>query len=164
MMDEYIKMCKEATEIQGAWKPKPGDYVYNPYPSIRAKSQIDVLIRAFKEEDEFKFKRALLKEDGSYLGVTTVETELPLKKRFAWLPRQEDLQEIIVNEYEHLGLKFYQRAEKGYEYMRLMDGFFMWYNSTNNDLFEQSIDTMWLRFTMEEVYNKQWNGKTWVKI
>lgn len=157
-------MCREAVEIQEGWEPKPGDYVYNPYPSIRAKSQIDVLIRAFKEEDEFKFKRALLKEDGSYLGVTTVETELPLKKRFAWLPRQEDLQEILLNNPPY-NLSCDPKANTNPH--SLLFYFYNRYKSlVSIEMMNKrpNITAYWLCFVMDTLYNKQWNGETWEKM
>lgn len=153
MDEQYVKMCKEAKEIQESWKPKPGDYVYNPYPSIHADSQIDILIKAFKEGGEFKFKRILLKEDSSYLGVTTVETELPIKKRFKWLPTQKDLQEIY-------SIKNGEHDYRG-SLEAMLEDFFLFVDSPDTDIpFNGSMDKMWLEFVMDYWYGKEWNQET----
>jgi len=87
----------------------------------------------------------------------------PKRKGFCiiiWLPRQDQLQEMVFG---HLNQKlpawitianFYNainytsKQEKSIEY----------YNQFT------SMEQLWLAFVMCELYNKTWNGKTWVKI
>ncbi len=73
-MDEtFIKMCKEATEIQERWEPKKGDMIY-----YVKKKLIEPVTMADKE----------LKNRFGY----------HYKQMGFWLPRQEDLQEIYYKE------------------------------------------------------------------
>lgn len=70
-MDEYVKMCSEAGEIQDQWKPRKADtyYLEDNTGNIRT---------------EF-IKDTVNKED--YINAENV----------VWIPRQEDYQKIISN-------------------------------------------------------------------
>lgn len=68
-----------------------------------------------------------------------------------WLPRQDQLQEMIEDKGWFLSLLKYFTAWAGNEYT-LKDKQFQL----------DSMEQLWLAFIMEEKYNKKWNGKDWV--
>lgn len=156
MNETYIRMCREAVELQEAWEPKPGDLIYNPYPSIHADYNVDILVNVKKtpssnfHESEFEIKRILLKEDDlSFHGTSKVESEMDIKTRFKWLPRQEDLQEIH-NTTPALIKKF-------------VDSNYLFFHDQQEHGFED-WDLIWLCYVMYIVYDKTWNGTTWGAI
>ncbi len=69
-----------------------------------------------------------------------------------WLPRQDQLQEMVWRENaQHTLLDFYNGAgglfNEGQKY---------WLQFI-------SMEQLWLAFVMKEKYNKVWNGKEWIK-
>ena len=62
-----------------------------------------------------------------------------------WLPRQDDLQGIII----------IRRDEYEYYIRRLLD-FVL-----DLPFAIMSMEQLWIAFVMEERYNKTWNGKNW---
>ena len=131
-MDEtFIKMCKEATEIQEGWEPRPADKVVlvrlddNPY-DLKGSYHLDHL-----DKDAKDWSNEDLHNEGIY-----------------WLPRQEDLQKIVL-------------TKKWHDVDRLLDEFMCGWNMPTGQF--NDLTTLWLCFVMETCYNKQWNGKTWVK-
>jgi hypothetical protein len=73
MDNEYILMCKSATEIQKGWKPKGGNRFIDAWGHLR--------------DCEYDIE----KKSGSYLLT---------KQQGIFLPRQEDLQEIYLEPYK----------------------------------------------------------------
>jgi hypothetical protein len=79
---------------------------------------------------------------------------LGIADKIFWLPRQDQLQEIVLptlkyQDTEHLLRAFneWDFSEKGYEpYSRLLT----------------SMEQLWLAFVMKEKYNKIWNGEEWI--
>ncbi len=67
-----------------------------------------------------------------------------------WLPRQEDLQQIF-------------RLKNGNpdDYW-ILKSFLVWFSDLNFCHYRDvSINKLWLRYVMEFVYKKRWNGTTW---
>lgn len=81
---------------------------------------------------------------------------IPYKQKAAvWLPRQDQLQEMVRNMPVDLPLsaigwigKFYQWCVDEMEHVTPM---------------KNSMEQLWLAFVMKEKYNKVWTGKEWVK-
>jgi len=76
------------------------------------------------------------------------------KYKEIWLPRQDQLQEMVApkEDVQHLLLHFYNRVgalfnEKDKPWLQF-----------------KSFEQLWLAFVMKEKYNKIWNGKDWEKI
>ncbi len=75
---------------------------------------------------------------------------------FIWLPRQDQLQEMI------------HRACLPHV---LLDEFLSWEKQYQDNIVEQkgkvwiasSMEQLWLAFVMKEKYNKIWDGTDWVK-
>ena len=99
--------------------------------------------------DEGKKERPLrIGEDGSYFW----------GKKEIWLPRQDQLQEMVIPEDEKDCLN---------KYIVLLDDFQDW---VLNDctglewahLHAVTMEQLWLAFVMKEKFNKTWNGDKWV--
>jgi hypothetical protein len=143
MNSEYIMMCKSAKEIQDLWIPKPGDRLFNPYPSIHHKTRIEILV----DIKGSLVKRIMLNEDCSYLGKIEVDIDniIPLNKRFTWLPRQEDLQNIVI-------------PKIGITLDLILEMFMRYFNEDYE--FDSDLNKIWLCFVMQGIYNKKWKTET----
>jgi len=122
---KYIKMCREAEEIQlyrTLWKRcKAGDFAYNADEDI-VEVQEDVVM--------------LLAED-------------------VWLPRQDQLQEMVFGNYPN---------DSSYCGC-VINSLGAWFNwREHKRLF--SMEQLWLAFVMREKFQKLWNDKEekWEKI
>ncbi len=71
-----------------------------------------------------------------------------------WLPRQDQLQEMIVL-HEILDSSKSKIAS-------LLSRFWAWYLNTTNEF--TSMEQLWLAFVQKENHGKSWNGEDWVKI
>jgi len=119
---QYRKMCKEAEEIQQGKRELGlvhGDVYYEP-----TTRQWDIIY------DKHRCYR---------YGLLTC----------IWLPRQEDLQEMV-----------------GGSNFEVLDKFFGWreFDAPIELVKEGSMEQLWLAFVMKEKYNKVWNGEKWVPI
>ena len=77
----------------------------------------------------------------------------PHHRRYIWLPRQDQLQEMIS---EHWNLT--------YSY-GLVERFANWLRSSKVGYYENlSMEQLWLAFVMSQKYNKVWDGEEWVKV
>jgi hypothetical protein len=138
-MDEtFIKMCKEATEIQERWEPKKGDMIY-----YVKKKLIEPVTMADKE----------LKNRFGY----------HYKQMGFWLPRQEDLQKIYKEQkelsFDCCYVQFKRWDAFRYQHERFEHGLPYF------EIFETGDwNILWLCFVMETCFNKQWNGTTWEAI
>lgn len=74
------------------------------------------------------------------------------KEDYIWLPRQDQLQEMVHN------LRFEQRRFSGDH--GLLQDFAYWAEEESN-LPCASMEELWLAFVMKEKYNKVWNGEEW---
>ena len=149
---EYIKMCEAAEEVQ-THRHAPaglrvnqendtnfgfeeGDFYYDP--------KIDeVRVYAFEN-----FSRCCGNE------------EYEEEKRAIWLPRQDQLQDLIpFEEEDDTGDKFLSDWVTKYNSFGLTEAFNIFIDKT--DYPEKfSMEQLWLCFAMEQKYNKTWNGET----
>ncbi len=82
-----------------------------------------------------------------------------IQECFIWLPRQDQLQEMVsLPNSEKIGIwfekqfRFYEWAGKKYNKNELQ----------NNWGTFKSMEQLWLAFVMKERFSKQWSGKEWV--
>lgn len=115
----FFEMCSAATELQSL-KIEDEDCIFN---------EGDLFI---SNTDQNFYSIALYK---GYYG-----------KPCIWLPRQEDLQNIILDQYE--GYKFPLWA------------MFEQLQATKETLYCKSFEEMWLVFVMKKKYNKIWDLET----
>ena len=130
-MDEtFIWMCKEATEIQDIWKPKIGD------------------LYLMFEPDTLEPLKECINFDILFVYQMMHESKV------WWLPRQEDLQNII---------KRFQNIDTELD---LLKGICKWSKSPMEwiNFLDFDLNQLWLVFVMETCYNKQWNGESWENI
>ena len=128
----FIKMC-DTPEIQGLWNPRIGDLALDKVTIVG--SQILVVINS---ESCFGIDEDLPASEAS-----------EYKKRCTWLPRQEDLQEMIFK----IWPEFYPQ-----ELASTFCGYCM--DEAPESL--TSMKQLWLAFVMKEKYNKVWDGEKWV--
>ena len=126
---EYIKikMCEKAEEIQKEWKPQIGDFVAEQYQSGIYVSTI------IKKETEFLIRTSL--QEGT----------LHKKDELIWLPRQDQLQEMI-------------KEKGGWSNYGLVAHFYNFIKDLHPDT---SMEQLWLAFVMSEKYRKDWFRENW---
>ena len=117
-------MCKKSKEIQQFNWGRDGDFSF------------------FEGDDDVSEGiQVWLLADGWY----------PRKESFIWLPRQDQLQDMIVT----LGMSsatFLQTmANKVWDSMQSCDYYLQF----------KSMEQLWLAFVMFDIWNKKWNGKDW---
>jgi len=124
----YIKMCEKAAEITGKW---------NPF----CRGQND-------------YWWAEVESDLNARGICMKIAEWGAHTKYVWLPRQDQLQEMVGGR-------------------NALGGFTWWVYHTEkriageaiipNDYSEQfnSMEQLWLAFVMKEKYNKVWTGNAW---
>lgn len=161
---EYIDMCEKAKELQNIiFKQKKliqGDIYY-----INESSEIFI---PYDEDREIWFE----KEDGTNglwwvkdtrtnhmpIPYTILESESYFYKyednelNFVWLPRQDQLQEMVVKEnYNHNPVLIQNFHE------------FVWdielcqYQFSREIWYDISMEKLWLAFVMYKKYNKKWD-------
>jgi len=95
---------------------------------------------------EFYVKKDFIK-DIDPLGIINVE--LWEYKKCVWLPRQDQLQDMV---WDSLGTYCSNKMNS------LTWGVWDFYNTIDD---VDSMEQLWLAFVMRELYNKQWNGNEW---
>ena len=120
---EYIKMCEKAGEIQGAWEPKEGDISVWTKHALETKASTTPFF-------------AWADEDGMLVCGDT------------WLPRQDQLQDMLFDETVSCAGKISFLHEEC------------------DTLFDEpenySMEQLWLAFVMSEKFDKTWDGEDWV--
>ncbi len=154
--EQYIKMCEKAEEIQKEWKPSVGDYIRRKYTIFG--EEIDRTIWPDPEQSEeitiLHYKSQIngyfyaCKKDGEErIFNTQEETE---KVTSIWLPRQDQLQEMVDNK-----PAYHTSYGKFVGIVHFLD--------TNPKVYCGSPEQIWIQFVMKEKFGKVWDGKEWVK-
>lgn len=87
-----------------------------------------------------------------------------------WLPRQDQLQEMILGEYKEKfknSLAFISKGE-GYLSEEIMKDILTWSNADRKiwqggkKKWWKSMEQLWLAFVMHKIFNKTWNNHSWV--
>ena len=122
LSSKYIEMCVKAEELQSEWKPREGDF-YAEFAGM--KKDILVGIAVFHKSKEL---------DPSYLQI--------------WLPRQDQLQEMIPDglAWKHVLFDEWIREQKGNWLTGDIKGF-------------ESFEQLWLAFVMWIRYRKVWDNE-----
>jgi hypothetical protein len=162
MIDEtYIEMCRKAEEIQELWKPKSGDMIIITHSIFGEEidgqiwdnmDSIEILVREVRSDNSWW--TGTNKEGGSIC----IKGDELYTKTCKWLPRQEDLQEIVVNNSE--GITASEYKEPG----RLLYYFYSYQKRIRFNV-NVGITIRWLCFVMETCYGKRWDSEKheWVK-
>jgi len=144
---EYIKMCEKAVEIQ---EQSP----FSPFDEIDCDTdQYGSFYRL--QGDRIEILHWDNDEGGDIVGGYK-ETYLGL----FWLPRQDQLQEMVDLELAKKIEAFYffclgvSRFDERYMELISLDG-------DAERLNNKSMEQLWLAFVMKEKFNKTWNGEDW---
>ena len=136
---EYIKMCEKAVEIQ-------------THP-IKCKNSfgISLIEETIGEEvfGEINNTRGYYELWGYYIDDVQFVGKIP--NECIWLPRQDQLQEMVYTHPERL-FRFYEFLQHHYIYNC----------ETWGSLGNYSMEQLWLAFVMKEKYGKIWNGEDWI--
>lgn len=161
--EERILMCEKAHEIQELWKPQVGDwFLYTKWglcPDVLPQRR--VLVLAYYHKSKWD------KQDISWSVLTyqsTHEKEKDFKASSIWLPRQDQLQAMVIGN----GRKMLGRDGVLYRFNNWLVLEFLDYDNIVTDekwRMDCSMEQLWLCFVMYEKYNKLWDSerKTWVK-
>ena len=119
-LETYIKMS-DCPEIQKGWKRQLGDFAYNHHSTSNFHS-------------------------GLNYGIPYIVTGRTWDKDI-WLPRQDQLQEMIDWSCWQLTTSFaeFTHLEAGQMPTRFT-----------------SMEQLWLAFVMKEKFNKAWDGEKWI--
>ena len=133
---EYVKMCEKAFEIQGL---------------KRCRENADFF--AYKATKNGRIERVCnLDCNGDHIFVF---------KHKIWLPRQDQLQEMVrINSLEDF-LKIIRLNPTGNWEIDKKE-FDTRYIDTGDYIWTKSFEQLWLAFVMKEKFNKRWNGEDWV--
>ena len=125
--ETYIKMCEKAEEIQESkWSKRFPSHLVGTYWQTTKKQLIDL--------------------DGDFLAEIK-DTDNISETRYVWLPRQDQLQDMITDRpMSGLLLDFRDSALA-----------FLWGDGLD------SMEQLWVAFVMKEKYNKVWNGEGWIE-
>lgn len=158
--ETYIKMCEKAKGIQENWKPTMGDWVmvrekveWDGYNLCVDAGETTVVLGI--EERNYSSGNPIVGDvddiafypECSWKGFDDTP-----KKNLIWLPRQDQLQEMVKDKYKTLA--------------ELILYFHAWafpnaYTNLPNK--PDSMEQLWLAFVMKEKYNKVRDGENWVK-
>ena len=149
MMDlskEYIKMCEAAIEIQKSHKPEGGDFIFITKGSY--------VLGAYEIDSEYhpgevatiEYQNNPELKNGEYCD-------------FIYLPRQDQLQEMLKDEYKvgNLIENFYHYVFGGETEIVGLTNKIKKRNLESFDTLEQ----LWLAFVMDLKFDKHWNGEVW---
>ncbi len=138
---------------------------YEKFCRNRAKSPIEdieyILMceKAVEVQKIWCDERELEKED--FTAWIKEKDGMPISKYVIWLPRQDQLQGMVV------GIR--KPTHLIQDFNNIMDTWFEFGYTTNPELDEKltmvdwSMEQLWLAFVMLEKFNKIWNGKDWEK-
>lgn len=153
---EYIKMCEQATEIQNErlvdYTRQNGDYFYSKIiPWNRGVSL------ASHYEHYLKYHKQSSNPDTNLFIYCRQSTDCSVKQDwpdqigigFVWLPRQDQLQGMVVFKSIIKVDDIYIKIERFYQFVNDVMGDF------------GSVEQLWLSFVMYEKYKKKWNGEDW---
>lgn len=143
--ETYIKMV-DYPEIQNEWTPSIGDIF-----SHRENGRV---------ETNPIYEATIDWADGKTSLIPIAITWLEWRNRYIWLPRQDQLQEMVLPNFE---------GKDRYAIYEIVDAFnkFVFKGSRSrlgalkHGLFDPSMEQLWLAFVMKEKYNKAWNGDEW---
>ncbi len=148
----YIEMCRKAEELQKVWEPQVYDDVVC-LPLERNFPPDDYIgkVHSWGMRNKPWVVYQKIKHLGNY-DSTTIDFDAP-KEEYIWLPRQDQLQEMVIRKYRKMKPAF---------------GFLIWDFSKFAEKSEKihkhckTMEQLWLAFFMDQKYGKIWNGKEWV--
>ena len=153
---EYIKMCERAKGIQyKKYKDKftESDFVYDG-KKVRVIGHDFLPVKHYADRPYVRYMLQKSLDATSYKQETPMDTIDVMQGEYVvetlakgvWLPRQDQLQEKIRDEWEGTSQLAFGFASFTDEFVEIT-----------------SMEQLWLAFVMKEKYSKQWSGTDWVK-
>lgn len=98
-----------------------------------------------------------------YLLSSDIDSLFKNNKYFVWLPRQDQLQEMVLSKFIFRGDGInYSNDTTRTELFTMMKSFLYFIcNTPGNELPNGSMEQLWLAFVMKEKFNKTWDGSNW---
>lgn len=135
--ETYVKMCEKAEEIQALWHSQ----------DLIGKSRSN---RGFGLHYEMGYEGSFY-WNGEAVACVDYEYETGYAVGHIWLPRQDQLQEMVFDSYE-ITIP-YAMSKRLCEWCAI--------NTTGHIA---SMEQLWLAFVMKEKYNKIWKEDDWTYI
>jgi hypothetical protein len=155
--DKYIKMCQLAVEIQKDYNPTIGDFVY-----FNGMKEIEDMIVSEGEEWQNGALRPWAIYDSSFGEIIPTKEQL---QKTVWLPRQDQLQEMIKEYYTikgHYAIENLTHDFNDFVGIDCPESYLIKNPQTGEfqitifDFFN-SMEQLWLAFVMRILYNKVWD-------
>jgi len=149
--EQYIKMCEKAGEIQGNRELLEGDF----YAYIRPKEGFNWLHHTRQEfidnpsESWAEPSVCMLSDDRDY-GIEHIYEDVIER---CWLPRQDQLQEMLLFPCGDFKDNFWSALDDFRDYA---------FSETFIPYIPTSMEQLWLCYVMKQKYGKAWNGADWL--
>jgi len=146
LTNRYIIMCQKAEDIQHAWMPRQCDFIIEQEVVEQGLSsckqgagEVQVVDLYYQDQESEGYRQEC--ED--------------LKNNAFWLPRQDQLQNIMEPDIAKVSFLVNEVLSKPYYY------------PLKNVLVEPasvfySLEQLWLAYVIKEKFNKAWNEEEWV--
>ena len=134
----FIKMCEKAEKIQLADKREMGSLYW---------SRDEGLCLLVYPHERVQYGWETPWYEPSLVSFTDHRLH-PKDHHSFWLPRQDQLQEMVSGLY--------------YDAVHLVDNFYLWYRGGAEPSDNCSMEQLWLAFVMKSLYSKIWAGDNWV--
>lgn len=153
---EYISMCEKAIEIQELWAPKIGDYLLRTHTIFGKEIDKDI----WNNTSEINILHYKSSTDEWYSACNELGDQRLWKYNYdtekeisVWLPRQDQLQEIIE-------MRFTLSEYPRFTLLGLL------HESEATYKGDRSFEIAWLTLLMELNFNKIWNEEkeVWEEI
>jgi len=93
---------------------------------------------------------------------TSISSMTSMKDRCVWLPRQDQLQEMVIRYGKDIKPEWFPCL------LYVVDFFLKPYaiecERSTGYPFPETMEQMWLSFVMKDKYGKVWTGKSWKKV
>jgi len=143
---EYVLMCEKAEELQNLWKPAAWDYCYCYANDFEGTPGVIVL--------------SGYETDMGIYGHSLNFKKYECKAKHIWLPKQDQLQEMMVKDVEFNVYEIYSEIDDWLSEITGDSYAYIHYDKIPYSSKEQIL----LAFVMNETFNKQWNDAEWITI
>jgi hypothetical protein len=164
----FIEMARKATELQESYKPEEGDLIVCSCDSCLKDSARVFMVHDYDMDyiekrdltDVYHVYADMVRTSGDgYFGAFWDARLEEGPGGFVWLPSQERLQQLVLDKTE------YQIDDAVYKLLADFQGWtahtkWMPADSKGN-LTLQTMDELWLAFTMLACHQKKWCGDNW---
>ena len=170
---EYVKMCEKANEIQRMKTAshiskyddllqKESDYLFTSYDFVCLKNVVKNRFNKIVGVEEYPNPIITSVPDGiSLQTMFGIEDEIFNNDNIIWLPRQDQLQEILLKDYPDYFNSIHLLLTKFYEEVHSNDkDKYLTYERFD------SLEKLWLAYFMKVEYNKIWDdtNKDWDEL